>query len=117
MADGMEENLGISRRQLIRRGAILGGTVVWVAPAVSTLSKVHASQQGFVLSGDSFACCFCFGSSTTAAECSNEGGVTNERSSDAACAQYCTSRGHPNHSFFAGTQPCQCHPSAGCNCP
>lgn len=31
-------NLGISRRTLIKRGAVVGGTLVWAAPVVQSLS-------------------------------------------------------------------------------
>ena len=36
---GMAENdSGISRRDLLRRAAIVGGSVVWMAPAIQTLA-------------------------------------------------------------------------------
>ena len=39
----IESNLGISRRTLIKRGALVGGTLVWAAPAVQTLSRAGAA--------------------------------------------------------------------------
>ena len=33
-----QANLGISRRTLIKRGAVVGGTLVWAAPVVQSLS-------------------------------------------------------------------------------
>ena len=41
--DDIESNLGISRRTLIKRGALVGGTLIWAAPAVQTLSRAGAS--------------------------------------------------------------------------
>jgi hypothetical protein len=37
--DSFENNLGMSRRTLLKRGAVVGGTLVWAAPAVQTLSR------------------------------------------------------------------------------
>lgn len=38
MDNEFETNLGISRRSLIKRGAVVGGTLVWAAPVVQSLS-------------------------------------------------------------------------------
>lgn len=37
--DWVHRNLGVTRRELIKRGAIVGGTVVWVAPVIQSLSS------------------------------------------------------------------------------
>jgi hypothetical protein len=37
--DSFENNLGMSRRTLLKRGAVVGGTLVWAAPAVQTLGR------------------------------------------------------------------------------
>jgi hypothetical protein len=36
--DGVRRELGISRRELIRRGAIVGGTLLWATPVIQSLS-------------------------------------------------------------------------------
>lgn len=36
--DEIDGDLGISRRQLIKRGAVVGGTVLWAAPVVQSLT-------------------------------------------------------------------------------
>lgn len=43
----MGENIeqGISRRELLRRGAVLGGAVVWTTPVVQTLGMGRAFAQ------------------------------------------------------------------------
>ena len=48
--------LGMSRRDLIRRGAILGGTLVWAAPAVQTFARPAFGQDnnGTPLEGFSY---------------------------------------------------------------
>lgn len=43
--DHLEANLGISRRDLIRRGAVVGGTLVWAAPVVQSLRPAFAQAQ------------------------------------------------------------------------
>jgi hypothetical protein len=49
------ERDGLSRRELIRKGATVGGHLLWVAPMVQTLApKVLAHE----LSG-TFTCCQC----------------------------------------------------------
>jgi hypothetical protein len=54
----LRHKLGISRRDLIRRGAIVGGTLIWTVPVVTTLSKNEAAA------GSSFfSCCICKSSS------------------------------------------------------
>jgi hypothetical protein len=38
-ADWVHTNLGVTRRELIKRGAVVGGTVVWAAPVIQSLSS------------------------------------------------------------------------------
>jgi len=42
---GEEVNQGITRRDLLRRGAVLGGAVVWTTPVVQTLGMGRAFAQ------------------------------------------------------------------------
>lgn len=42
--DEIDGDLGISRRQLIRRGAVVGGTVLWAAPVVQSLTTPALGQ-------------------------------------------------------------------------
>ncbi|CAN5796222.1 hypothetical protein BH20ACT7_BH20ACT7_20380 [soil metagenome] len=43
--DHPDTDLGLSRRDLLRRGAIVGGTLVWAAPAVQTLARPAFAQE------------------------------------------------------------------------
>ena len=38
----LRRETGLSRRDLLRRGAIVGGTLVWVAPAIQTFGATAA---------------------------------------------------------------------------
>jgi hypothetical protein len=43
----LNSELGMSRRDLIRRGAIVGGTLLWVAPAIQSMApKAFAQEAG-----------------------------------------------------------------------
>jgi hypothetical protein len=42
----IEESAGLSRRTLLRRSAVVGGALVWAAPAVQTLAKPAFAAGG-----------------------------------------------------------------------
>jgi len=52
----MNTELGMSRRDLIRRGAIVGGTLVWVAPAIQSIAPKALAQVGGPGSATCSAC-------------------------------------------------------------
>lgn len=41
----LNSELGMSRRDLIRRGAIVGGTLLWVAPAIQSMAPKAFAQE------------------------------------------------------------------------
>jgi hypothetical protein len=42
----LNDESGVTRREVLRRGAIVGGTLLWVAPAIQSIS-----QKAFAASG------------------------------------------------------------------
>jgi hypothetical protein len=42
----LNSELGMSRRDLLRRGAIVGGTLLWVAPAIQSMTPKAFAQEG-----------------------------------------------------------------------
>lgn len=44
MNDVVNPALGISRRDLLKRGAVVGGALVWAAPVVQTISRSALAQ-------------------------------------------------------------------------
>lgn len=57
----VDTNLGISRRTVLRRGAVVGGSLVWAAPAVQSISRsALAATNGTPPVGD----CICTGTSS-----------------------------------------------------
>jgi hypothetical protein len=49
----VDASLGISRRTLLRRGAVVGGSLIWTAPVVHTLA-VPSAAAGTPLDGISY---------------------------------------------------------------
>lgn len=110
MAD--PENDGrVSRRDLIGRGlkgAAVGGTMLWAAPAISSLSSAGA-QTIRTLCG----CCYCYeGDRNNPSDdvCSDNGRV-GPRVSAQACQDFCNNvEGLPNSEWcgeFAGGCTCR----------
>jgi hypothetical protein len=55
----LNSELGMTRRDLIRRGAIVGGTLLWVAPAIQSLApKAFAQEAG--PGSERCAVCYCW---------------------------------------------------------
>lgn len=58
--------LGLSRRDLLRRGAVVGGTLLWVAPAIQSITPNAYAQQQV---GSFRACCQCNGADGSSVGC------------------------------------------------
>lgn len=52
--DGIKRELGISRRDLLRRGAVVGGTLLWATPVIQSLTTPAFAQTPRPCS-----CCCC----------------------------------------------------------
>jgi hypothetical protein len=103
----MRRRIGMSRRDLIRRGAIVGGTLIWTIPVVKTIAGAHSTTTG----SPSFTCCECRapqGSNPAGSLRCSGGGNTQECTTAATktngsttyrtdllsgCQAYCTSVG------------------------
>ncbi len=82
--------LGLTRRDLLRRGAVVGGTLLWVAPAIQSIApKAYAVQQV----GSFRACCQCAGTGQHPAGC------TVDVISYDQCFQLC---GGPSNTAYYG---------------
>jgi hypothetical protein len=91
------DELGLTRRDLLRRGAVVGGTLLWVAPAIQSIApKAYAVQQV----GSFRACCQCAGTQKQPAGC------TVDVISYDQCFQLCG--GPPNTAYYGvGNYACQ----------
>jgi hypothetical protein len=56
----LNSELGMSRRDLIRRGAIVGGTLLWVAPAIQSMAPKAFAQAAAPGSVPQCAACYCW---------------------------------------------------------
>jgi hypothetical protein len=111
-------DLGMSRRDLLRRGAIVGGTLLWAAPAVQSITQpAFAGEQ---IGTVRHACCFCTNPSppqrfNAEAHCNGlGGGAGTPLNSDADCAAYCSSQHYGTSEFHSSTSPFICGPTVGC---
>jgi hypothetical protein len=110
----------LSRRDLIRRGAIVGGSLLWVAPAIQTLTPAASAQT---VGSPTFGCCECVSGDAGAEKCNpgvgglecNAGPVqssTGPESSVAACQAYCAGKSQA-YCFHSSNAPITCQPAPG----
>ena len=107
----LDGELGVSRRDLLRRGAVVGGTLLWVAPAIQSLSPAASAQAQGPTPGRC-AACYCWTgredkSRIRADECSDDGPVGIRESAE-ACAAYCDGQGYEFSEYCSGTTSCVC---------
>jgi hypothetical protein len=108
----------LSRRDLIRRGAIVGGSLIWVAPAIQSLTPAANAQT---VGSPMFGCCECRSAvspvTTPTEDCTGQEGTectttgsglspgSGPASSLADCQSYCTAKSKTycfhtaNHAF------------------
>jgi hypothetical protein len=111
----LHDESGMTRRDLMRRGAIVGGTLLWVAPAIQSIGSKAYAQVGQGPSPGNCAACYCYNVDTdgnlVADECSENGVVSAthpERFSNDACQISCQAGGFDNHQYCSGTSPNCC---------
>ena len=111
----------MSRRDLIRRGAIVGGTLIWTVPVISSLSSASIRRSRTPSTG----CCECF-------KPKNRGQAAyynpncpedltpptpqSESNSSDKCAHACKRGGYSGSRFFTvpGHVSFPCVPGVGC---
>jgi hypothetical protein len=111
----------LSRRDLIRRGAIVGGSLLWVAPAIQSLTPAaHAQTVG----SPTFGCCECrtggvagsqnCSQGVAGLECTTVGSqqATGPASSEAACQQHCQAL-NKTYCFHSAPTQISCVPTPG----
>jgi hypothetical protein len=73
----LNDESGMTRRDMLRRGAIVGGTLLWVAPAIQSMApRALAAVQG--PSPGACSACYCFNGTKGAAfgQCDADGPPT-----------------------------------------
>jgi hypothetical protein len=125
---GMRRELGISRRELMRRGVVVGGTLAWAAPVVQTMGAKAFAQMG--TSPGTCAACYCWngdkqnpsvGSGGGIDECSDNGLFVHRMNRD-TCENWCKHNApfnapqtgapggpYENSEYCSGTTSCECN--------
>ena len=103
----LNSELGMSRRDLLRRGAIVGGTLIWAAPAIQSFGTKAWAQDGGPGSAQCSAC-YCYSGSLSSP--SKEIGVTDfftapGQASAQDCSDWCTHSGAYSSSGGASGGP------------
>lgn len=109
----LRRELGVSRREMLRRSAIAGGTLLWAAPVIQSIGPSAFAQVG---SQTYHKCCFCFRPRRWApapTTCINNGMPPDAD----ACAAVCANLGYMASDFCESTGPATCDETTGCSCP
>lgn len=86
----MESEVGMSRRDLLRRSAVVGGALLWAAPAIQTVGMKAAAAYG--PSPGLCAACYCYDLDQNGIVTANEGnfnGVVGNRFTADDCENWC----------------------------
>ena len=112
----LQTELGLTRRELLRRGAVVGGALVWVAPAVQSI-RTPAFAQAMGQSPGVCAACYCWNGNAdktgiTSDFCSFDGTIGFQMNRD-SCENFCKSAAAPGgpfqHSeYCSGATRCSC---------
>jgi hypothetical protein len=100
----LKRKLGMTRRDLIRRGIIVGGSLVWTVPVIQSLTKDSSAGTG----SPRFFCCFCFLNLNLRVDpkCFTGPGVHTAQQ----CARHCQRLGYRRSEFASGPNPITCVP-------
>jgi len=102
----MRRRIGISRRELIRRGAIVGGTLAWTVPVIRSLSQAHPRGSPV------FFCCFC--RKPRQGPHTGQGLCIDGPTHPSECAEACHEAGWTSPEFHSGPTPIDCTALGGC---
>jgi hypothetical protein len=107
----VKHRLGMSRRDLLRRGAVVGGTLLWTVPVIKTISSAHPATGSPV-----FGCCECRTGKAGKKRCegqdhvqcfSNGQSCANCTQSEALCQAWCASQ-NKSYCFHSSPQAISC---------
>ena len=107
----VKHRLGMSRRDLLRRGAVVGGTLLWTVPVIKTISSAHPSTGSPV-----FGCCECRNGKAGKKKCeprdhvrcyNNGSSCSNCTQSEQACRAWCESQ-KKSYCFHSSPQAISC---------
>jgi hypothetical protein len=112
----------ISRRQLLRRGALAGGSLVWAIPVVQSLAPAAYAQYARC------ACCYCWSGDrqNPSRDACFDNGATAFLADAGTCAEWCRStntsgEAYESSEYCSAATRCQCNQFGqaqpqGCTC-
>ena len=95
-----QSELGMSRRDLLRRSAIVGGTVLWVAPVMQSITQRAYAQEATVSGGQCASCyCYTFSPSPAGIHVDDDTGLVDDKTTltAEACAELCANFEHSSY--------------------
>lgn len=98
----LNRKLGMSRRGLLRRGVIVGGSLIWTIPVIESLARDNAASAG----SPRFFCCFC---TLNLDRRVNPRCIRSNTPTTAGdCAKRCRAIGYRRSHFASGPNPITC---------
>lgn len=117
-------NGGVTRRDLVKRGAVVGGALLWATPIVQSIGPSALAQQR---AESQCGCCYCYNGDKATAVDANDQCLANGFHFAESCEETCTNAGFENFEECKGAPgDCNCvqgtsatpnPPNKGCNCP
>lgn len=111
----VRNRVGISRRDLLRRGAVVGGTALWTVPVIASLTRAHVRPGS-----PAFVCCECHAPVPQVPPGPPEippRACTTTVDNPTACQQFCEGQGYKRSKFHQSPQPIQCRDNGHCTTP
>lgn len=110
--ENLRRELGVTRREMLRRGAVVGGTLLWAAPVIQSIGPSALAQTP-----NPNKCCFCTNPGPVnptgqPTQCLNNGAPPDA----ATCAIFCTSLDFQDSDFCEAPAPTTCDAVTGCSC-
>jgi hypothetical protein len=108
----IQRRLGITRRDLIRRGAVVGGTLLWTVPVVASISRAHVGAPHSPATG----CCECTKPKNSSMPSPFCPGPQSQTDTPSKCAKACKQAGYTSSQYHTapGYDSISCVTGVGC---
>ena len=105
--NGQRRHRRISRRDMLRRGAVVGGTLLWTVPIIQSVTRAH--QVGSPV----FFCCHCR-KPRKQPQSARGRCIRPAPTNPDDCARACHEAGFTSPEFHSGPSPIPCNNRTGC---
>jgi hypothetical protein len=107
----------VSRREILRRGAVVGGSVIWATPLIQSLMPPAYAQYAMC------GCCYCWNGDrqNPTSDACNDNGATGALGDPDECQTFCENQGYTSSEQCSATTSCICNrfggqQPTGCTC-